>query len=78
MSIDEKLEEAAVKAAVGATATLVLFGTSIFMETKAGVARPRVWALLVGLLLATPVLLFPGVVLEAFGEVARGLFPFRG
>jgi hypothetical protein len=64
--------------AVGATATLVLFGTSIFMETKAGVSRPRVWALLVGLLLATPVLLFPGFVLESFGRVARGLFPFRG
>ena len=64
--------------AVGATATLVLFGTSIFMETQARVKRPRAWALVVGLLLAAPVLIFPGFVLEAFGRVAAGLFPFRG
>ncbi|HUK66025.1 MAG TPA: hypothetical protein VLV17_04305 [Anaeromyxobacteraceae bacterium] len=64
--------------AVGATATLVLFGTSIFMETQTGVARPRAWALLLGLILATPVLIFPGAVLDVFGRVAARLFPFRG
>jgi hypothetical protein len=64
--------------AVGATVTLAVFGTSIFMETQVGTRRPRAWALVVGLALAAPVLLFPGQVLAAFGSAARGLFPFWG
>jgi hypothetical protein len=61
--------------AVGAPLTLALFGTSIFMETRAAVARPRAWALGVGLALAAPVLLFPEAFLAAFGRVVAALFP---
>ena len=61
--------------AVGATVTLALFGTSIFMETRAGLGRPRLWALTVGLALATPVVVFPGAFLGAFARLALGLFP---
>jgi hypothetical protein len=64
--------------AVGATVTLALFGTSIFMETQIETSRPRAWALLAGAVLATPVVVFPGEVLAAFGHIARGLFPFAG
>jgi hypothetical protein len=64
--------------AVGATVTLALFGTSIFMETQIDTARPRAWALVAGVVLATPVLVFPGDVLSAFGWAARALFPFPG
>ncbi len=64
--------------AVGASVTLALFGTSIFMETQVETARPRAWALILGLLLAAPVLLFPGDVLDAFTRAARGLFPLPG
>ncbi len=63
---------------VSATLTLALIGTSIFMEMRARVARPRAWALTVGLALAAPVLLFPADVLDAFARAARTLFPFRG
>ncbi|HTP49460.1 MAG TPA: hypothetical protein VMK42_02080 [Anaeromyxobacteraceae bacterium] len=59
---------------VGATITLALFGTSIFMETKAFVKRPRAWSLAVGLLFATPVLIFPARVLDLFARVASNLF----
>jgi hypothetical protein len=64
--------------AVGGTVTLLLFGTSIFMETQVDTRRPRAWALAVGVALAGPVLLFPGAVLHAFGMAARGLFPLAG
>jgi hypothetical protein len=64
--------------AVGATVTLALFGTSIFMETQIDTSRPRAWALLVGILLAAPVVVFPAQALSAFGRIARGLFPFAG
>ena len=62
----------------GATLTLALFGTSIFMETQARTARPRAWALAVGLVFAAPVLIFSEQVLNAFARVATALFPFRG
>jgi hypothetical protein len=64
--------------AVGATVTLVLFGTSIFMETQVDTRRPRAWALAAGIALAGPVLLFPAQVLQVFGVAARGLFPYAG
>ena len=60
----------------GATLTLALFGTSIFMETQARTRRPRAWAVAVGLAFATPVLAFPGEVLGAFARAATALFPF--
>jgi len=63
--------------AVGATVTLALFGTSIFMETQLRTSRPRAWALVAGLVLATPVLVFPAEVLEAFTALARSLFHLR-
>jgi hypothetical protein len=59
----------------GASLTLVLFGTSIFMETRTSTRHPRGWALAVGLAIAVPVLLFPGTVLEAVGSIAAALFP---
>src|SRR5919198_6663413 len=61
--------------AVGATVTLALFGTSIFMETQLDTSRPRAWALVAGVVLATPVLVFPGEVVSTFGWAARALFP---
>jgi hypothetical protein len=61
--------------AVGATLTLALFGTSIYMETRARVRRPRAWALAAGLALATPVLLFPAEILSVFDRAATTLFP---
>src|SRR5512141_2461467 len=48
----------------GATLTLALFGTSIFMETQARARRPRAWALVAGLTFAAPVLAFPSEVLD--------------
>ncbi len=59
----------------GASLTLVLFGTSIFMETQTSARHPRAWALAVGLAIAVPVLLVPGVVVDAIGRVALALFP---
>ena len=58
-----------------ATLTLALFGTSVFMETRARVRRPRGWALAVGLAIAVPVLLVPGEVIEALERVSAVLFP---
>jgi hypothetical protein len=63
---------------VSATLTLALFGTSMFMETRARLARPRAWALAVGLAFAAPVLLCPAEVLASFARAASTLFPFRG
>ncbi len=60
---------------VGASLTLVLFGTSIFMETRAGIARPRAWALAAALVIAVPILLVPGMVVRAVARVAAALFP---
>jgi hypothetical protein len=60
---------------VGATLTLALFGTSIFMETRAPAGRPRAWALGVGLALAAPVLVVPRAVLTACDRVMAALFP---
>lgn len=59
----------------GATLTLALFGTSIFMETRVRVRRPRAWALAVGLIIATPVLLFPAEVVTLLSRVTSALFP---
>jgi hypothetical protein len=60
---------------VGGTLTLLLFGTSIFVETREGLPAPRALALLAGLAFAAPVLLFPGEVLHAFERMAAALFP---
>ena len=59
----------------GATLTLALFGTSIYMETRARVRRPRAWALAVGLAIATPVLIFPAELVTLLSRVTSALFP---
>jgi hypothetical protein len=63
---------------VGGTVTLVLFGASVFVATQLEVRHPRAWALGVGLALATPVLLAPARVADAFAATARALFPALG
>jgi hypothetical protein len=62
----------------GATLTLALFGTSVFMETRTHTGRPRAWTLTLGLALAAPVLVFPAQLLDAFARAASALFPFQG
>ncbi len=62
----------------GASVTLALFGTSIFVETQVRVRHPRAWALAAGLVIATPVLLAPQAVLLAVARVAGALFPGSG
>lgn len=59
----------------GASVTLALFGTSIFFETRARVRHPRAWAVAVGVVIATPVLLLPGLVVTVLSRVAAALFP---
>ena len=61
--------------AAGATVTLAVFGTSIFFETQARVAHPRAWALAAALLVALPVLLFPGQTVRGLGRLLSWLFP---
>ena len=61
---------------LGATLTLALFGTSLYMETRAGVARRRLWALVVAFVLASPLLLFPREILALFARISALLFPY--
>jgi len=63
---------------VGATLTLALFGTSIFVERRSRLVRPRAWALAAGLAMSAPVLLYPSAVLRVFGRIAATLFPLAG
>ncbi len=62
----------------GASLTLALFGTSVFMEGRDHIVRQRAWALAAGLALAVPVLLFAGPLLAALGRLAARLFPAAG
>ncbi len=62
---------------VGGTLTLVLFGVYTFMATQTSAHHPRRWAVLLGLAVSLPALLWPGTVLEWFGNVAGALFPTR-
>jgi hypothetical protein len=59
---------------VGGTLTLLMFGASVFVATQTATRHPRAWAFAAGLALATPVLLAPAAVLDAFGRVAAALF----
>jgi hypothetical protein len=61
---------------IGGTLTLVLFGTSIWLETRPWRARRR-WALLAGGVLALPLVVFPEPLLEAFGALSGRLFGIR-
>jgi hypothetical protein len=59
---------------IAATLTLLLFGLYVFMATQLKVRFPRLWALVIGLLMAAPVLAAPGEVLELFERVTARLF----
>lgn len=61
-------------ALVGGTLTLLLFGVYVFMVTQTRLPRPRSLALVIGLLAAVPVLLWPGEVLRIFAGMAARLF----
>lgn len=57
----------------GGSLTLVLFGTSVFLETRPW--RGRRWlALAAGALVALPLVLFPSAMLEALAAVVGRLF----
>lgn len=60
----------------GATVTLALFGTSVLVETWAGVAHPRCWSLVAGLVLAIPVIVFPEQVMDGVAQAFSLLFLF--
>jgi hypothetical protein len=60
---------------VGGSMTLLLFGTSIFVETRERLRHARALAVVAGLAFAAPVLLFPGAVLAVFARVTAALFP---
>lgn len=60
----------------GATLTLTLFGTCVYMETQARTSRRRAWALLLGVAFAAPLLVFPTQLLNALARAATALFPF--
>jgi hypothetical protein len=62
----------------GASLTLALFGTTVFLEGRDHIVRQRSWALAAGLALAVPVLLFAGPLLAALGRLAARLFPLAG
>lgn len=59
---------------IGGTLTLVLFGGYVFFATQTTVARPRLWAAGIGLVVAIPVLLWPGEVLWAADRIVGVLF----
>jgi hypothetical protein len=58
----------------GGTLTLVLFGTSVWLETRPWRHR-RALAILAGAAIAAPLVLVPGPLLATLGEVAHRLFP---
>jgi hypothetical protein len=54
---------------VGGVLALTIFGAYVLMATQVKSAWPRTWTLLVGLLAALPVLIWPSSVLRAAGEL---------
>jgi hypothetical protein len=60
--------------AVGGTLTLALFGFSVFVATQTDTAHPRAWAIAGGLLVALPVLVWPGAVVGLFAAAGAALF----
>jgi hypothetical protein len=60
--------------AVGGTLTLTLFGLSVFVATQTGTPHPRAWAIAAGLLVALPVLAWPGAVVALFAAAGAALF----
>jgi hypothetical protein len=60
----------------GGTLTLVLFGTSLWLETRPWRLR-RALAFLAGALVALPLVVFPGAILDALAAISGRLFPAR-
>jgi hypothetical protein len=60
---------------VGGTQTLLLFGATVFIATQTRTAHPQRWALVVGAILAVPLLFFRAEVVGVFGSAAVALFP---
>jgi hypothetical protein len=58
----------------GGTLTLVLFGTSVWLETRPWRHR-RALAIVAGAALAAPLVALPGPLLAALGAAAHRLFP---
>ena len=58
----------------GGTLTLLLFGTSLWFETR-GWRSGRVWALCVGWLAAIPLLVAAGPVVSSLATLTQRLFP---
>jgi hypothetical protein len=63
---------------VGGTQTLLLFGATVFIATQTETTHPQRWALLVGAVLAVPLVFFRAEVVAAFGSAAVALFPRAG
>jgi hypothetical protein len=60
---------------VGGTLTLLMFGGSVLVATQTSTRHPRAWAFAAGLLVAVPMIVFPGEVLGALERIAGALFP---
>ena len=58
---------------VGGTVTLIVFGAYVFMVTQTHSNWPRVWTLLVGLLVALSVLFWPERIISVAADL-MGLF----
>lgn len=59
---------------LGATLTLALFGGYVFFTTQTSLARPRLWASGLGLLMALTILIWPEEVLSAAESLMEALF----
>ena len=62
----------------GASLTLALFGTTVFMEGRDHIVRQRGLGARGGARLAVPVLLFAGPLLARWARSRRGCFRSRG
>ena len=60
---------------LGGALTMALTGVGVIESRLPARARPRLVALLLGLLLALPLLLFPAAVADGLGALAARLFP---
>src|SRR5512142_1150124 len=59
---------------VGGTQTLLLFGATVFLATQTDTRHPRLWALLAGLVLSLPLLVYRTEVVAGLGRIAAALF----
>lgn len=63
---------------VGGTQTLLLFGATVFLATQTETRHPRAWALVAGVVLSVPLLVYRIEVVAAFGRAAGVLFGVSG